>query len=78
MQALSFPMYYSWMHPSRMCAIYRRTSSDGVTFRVRPEYICAAEAEVALETSPHSYSVDAERFAPWPAGDYSNVTSTST
>jgi hypothetical protein len=74
MEALSFPIWYSWMHPSRMCSLYRRTSSDGVTFRVRPENMSAAEAEVALETSPHSYSADPERFAPWPPGGYSNVT----
>jgi hypothetical protein len=73
MEALAFPNYYSWMAADRMCALYRRTSRDGLTFKITPVYQRADDAEIALANAPHTYSQDGQRFAPWPIG-YTNVT----
>jgi len=73
LQALAFPNYYYAMEPSRMCTLYRRTSKDGVAFKITPVYQRADDAEIALANSPHTYSHDGVRFAPWPNG-YDNST----
>ena len=78
MEALSFPCFYHWMEPSRMCALWHRTSKDGVTFRVKPSYQRADDAAIALEHAPYAYSQDGVRFASWPKGYDNTSTPTST
>ena len=73
MEALAVPSYFYSMQPDQVCALWHRVSADGITFKIAPEFMLAADAEIALANAPHSYSADGQRFAPWPPG-YTNVT----